>query len=52
MGSSWENERKGREIPKITLVVVKNEMLSKKATESMIFDRIEWKKRIYVGDPD
>jgi hypothetical protein len=48
-----EGTKKGRGRPKITLIeVVKNDMLIKKVTESMTSDRIEWRKRIHVADPD
>ena len=54
---SWfklsEQKKKSRGRPKITLgEVVKNDMWIKDVIESMILGRIEWRKRIYVVDPD
>lgn len=47
----WTKKSRGR--PKITLgEVVKNDMWIKDVIESMILGRIEWRKRIYVVDPD
>ena len=34
------------------LVVVKKDLLIKGVTESMIFDWMEWHKRIHVNNPD
>ena len=42
--------KKGRRRPKITLVVVKNDVLIKEVTESIALDEIEWWKIIYVVD--
>ncbi len=45
--------KKGEGRPKITLIeVVKNDMLINNITESMTLDRIEWRKRIHVTNPD
>ena len=39
--------------PKITLIeVVKNDMLINNVTKSMTLDKIEWRKRIHVADPN
>ena len=43
-------ESRGR--PKITLIVVKNDMSIKKIRESMISNRIKWQKIILVGNPN
>ena len=48
-----EGTKKGRGRPKITLIeVVKKDMLIKKITKSMTPNRIGWRKRTHVVDPD
>ena len=50
---SWFKSRewkKGRGRPKITLVEVKKDMSIKEVTKSMTLERIQWRKRIRVGD--
>ena len=48
---NYNNETK--EIPKIILAkLVKNDMLIKNLIESMTSTIIEWRRRIYVVDPD
>ena len=48
--SQVKGPKKGRERPKLTLVVVKKDISIKKVTKSMISDRIEWSKRIHAAD--
>ena len=50
---SWfklREQKKGRGRPKITLVEVKKDMSIKEVTKSMTSERIQWQKRIRVGD--
>ena len=48
-----EGTKKGRRRPKITLVeVIKNDISIKRVTESMPFDRVEWRKRIHMTNPN
>jgi len=41
-------DKKGRERPKITLIVVKNDISIKEVTKSMTSNRIECEKRIHM----
>ena len=41
-------DKKGRERPKITLIVVKNDISIKEVTKSMTSNRIESEKRIHM----
>jgi len=48
-----EGTKKGRGRPKIKLVeVIKKDMLINEVTESMTLDRVEWKKRLHMTDPN
>ena len=47
-----EGRKKGGGRTKITLVeVIKKDMSIREVIESMISDRIEWRKRIHIADP-
>ena len=41
-------DKKGRERPKITLIVVKNDISIKEVTKNMTSNRIECEKRIHM----
>ena len=47
-----EGTKKGRRRPKIILLVVKKDMSIKKVTKIMTLNRIEWRKRIHVANPN
>ena len=47
-----EGTKKGRRRPKIILLVVKKDMSIKKVTKIMTLNRIEWRKRIHVVNPN
>ena len=46
LGTKW-----GRERPKITLIVIKDDMLIKEVKKSMILEMIEQRRRINVVEP-
>ena len=44
---------KGRGKPKLTLyTVVKNDMIELNLGEHLALDRVQWRKRIHVADPN
>ena len=48
-----ERMKKGRKRPKRTLVkVIKNDMSIKGVSENMTLDRVEWRQRIHMTDPN
>ena len=47
-----EGTKKGRRRPKIILLVVKKDMSIKKVTKIMTLNRIEWRKRIHLVNPN
>ena len=44
--------KKGRGIPKITLVEEIKDLSITEVIENMISNKIEWRKRIHVADPN
>ena len=48
-----EGTKKGKRRPKITLIeVIKNNMSIKEVIERLTLDKIKWRKRIHITNPN